>query len=181
MRPRNPRFISIRDQFSFFVTHHIPNPLSSGFEFPFHHRLCRNWLVPTTVCGSALLCLECAPTPVPPSLGWLLFILPDWKHHFLWKGFLHSQVNAHAEPYFCKQTDDDIRMQLGVISGSPQNYNLKSRPWGGSPPRTLSQLGFQIAVNGTSQHCSSLDVGCWPSLMMYICCYFSLLFLFLSF
>ena len=36
MRPRNPRFISICDQFSFFVTHHIPNPLSSGFEFPFH-------------------------------------------------------------------------------------------------------------------------------------------------
>ena len=123
MRPRNPRFASICDQFSFFITHHIPSPLLSGFEYPLHHRLCRNWLLPTTVCGPALLCLECVRIPVPPSLGWLLFILPDWGHHFEKVSFIHRYMPP-AEPYFCKQSDDDIRVQPGIISGSPQNCNL---------------------------------------------------------
>ena len=100
MRPRNPRFVSVCDQFSFFITHHIPSPLSCGFEYPLHHRLCRNWLLPITVCGSALLCLEYARTPVPPSPGWLLFILPDWGHHFLWKSFLHSRVYGPCRAIF---------------------------------------------------------------------------------
>lgn len=158
MRPRNPRFVSVCDQFSFFITLHIPSPLSSGFEYLLHHRLCRNWLLPTTVCGPALLCLECALSPFPPSLGWLLFILPDWGHHFLWKWFLHSQVYAPCRAIFLQANWWWYQGAAWIYKREPpklqfilyyffQNCNLKSHPWGGSPPRTLAQLGLQIAVN----------------------------------
>ena len=36
-----------------------------------------------------------------------------------------------AELHFCVQTDDDICLQSGIISGSPWNYNLKSHPRSG--------------------------------------------------
>lgn len=47
--PRNLRFVSVHDQFSSFVIHHIPHPLSCGFEYQRHHIPCGSWLVPTTV------------------------------------------------------------------------------------------------------------------------------------
>ena len=42
------------------------------------------------------------------------------------------EVKVKPEMYFCTQTDDDdISLQPGILSGSPQNCNLKSHQWGG--------------------------------------------------
>ena len=61
----------------------------------------------------------------------------------------HDEPNSIAKVYpelhFCTQTDD-IHLRPGIINGSPQNSNLKSRPWGGRTARDPSQLGLQIAV-----------------------------------
>lgn len=84
--------------------------------------------------------------------------------------FFHRYMPP-AEPYFCKQTDDDIRVQPGIISGSPQNCNLlffsklqfKISPMGWVASQDPFLIGTPTCCQcGTSQHCSSLDVGFGP-------------------
>lgn len=69
MRPRNSRFVSIYDQFSFFIIRHIPNPLSSGFEYQLHHTSHRSQLVPTTESVHLLSSAWNVPHPLLLSLG----------------------------------------------------------------------------------------------------------------
>lgn len=71
--------------------------------------------------------------------------------------------------HFCTQIDDNMSVWPGIISiisGSPQNCNLRSHVMG----QTHFRDCFLIVTPGcrTSQHCSSLDVDHQPYLVMYM-------------
>ena len=42
-----------------------------------------------------------------------------------------KKAEVKPELRFCSQTDNDISLQPGIISVSPQSYNMKSHPWSG--------------------------------------------------
>ena len=65
------------------------------------------------------------------------------------------------------QTDNNIRLQLGIINGESLKLQFEVSSMGWMHPGTLSQLELQIAINETSQCCLSLDVR-HPSLVMYV-------------
>ena len=124
MRPRNPRFVSVCDHFLF----------SLPFTSPVLSHLGLNTYSTTDSAGTGFF------PPLSVDLlfsAWnvrsALFLLPwDGSYSsfqteditFFENGFFIHRYMPPAEPYFCKQTDDDIRVQPGIISGSPQNCNL---------------------------------------------------------
>ena len=82
------------------------------------------------------------------------------------------------ELHFCTQNDDNINLWPGIISGSPQSFNMKSHPWGGCTACDLfPNWDSKLLSFGASQRWSSLDVGFGP-IWWCICGYISLLFLF---
>ena len=58
---------------------------------------------------------------------------PGSKKSYDSQGETNSIVKVKVKPemYFCTQTADDTSLQPGIVSGSPQNCNLKSHQWGG--------------------------------------------------
>ena len=84
-----------------------------------------------------------------------------------------------AELHFCVQTDDDICLQSGIISGSPWNYNLKSHPRSGYTALNSPKWDSRLLLLRTSQ--CYFEV--WRSISLIwkcMCYYFSLWFPFLS-
>ena len=68
----------------------------------------------------------------------------------------------------CSQTDDDISLPPGIISGSPELQSLKSQPQSGMCCLGLfANWGSRCAV--TQDFPVLFESGCWskPSLVMY--------------
>ena len=79
-----------------------------------------------------------------------------------------KSIKVKPELHFCTQTDDDISLQPGVLSGNPQNCNLKSYLWSG-------RTAWDLFPTGTPNHCDSglpitlFNSGCWSTHFGDVC------------